>query len=228
MWRWDQAEPFGNNPANEDPDANSVAFDLPLRLPGQRYDKETNLAYNSMRDYDPAIGRYVQSDPSGLLGGANTYLYVFAMVLAGTDRSGLITCTFNPSDFNSANCKRISKTDKDLKLTDWKPEADIILSSFPVPLPRITVCPSGPGTFPYIVRPCTGRTKEYDEVQVGFFDVKRLYRRDDLITVEVFECPAPCGSKEVTLTTTCTGTWTATELIQRGGFGTRIYHRTLP
>jgi hypothetical protein len=27
VWRWDQAEPFGNNPADEDPDGNSVAFD---------------------------------------------------------------------------------------------------------------------------------------------------------------------------------------------------------
>ena len=40
VWRWDQAEPFGVNAANEDPDGNSVAFDLPLRLPGQYYDKE--------------------------------------------------------------------------------------------------------------------------------------------------------------------------------------------
>ena len=44
VWRWDQAEPFGNNPADEDPDANSIAFDPPLRLPGQYNDKETGLA----------------------------------------------------------------------------------------------------------------------------------------------------------------------------------------
>ena len=50
MWQWDQQEPFGSNPADEDPDANSVAFDLPLRLPGQRYDAETAL-------YFEAIGR---------------------------------------------------------------------------------------------------------------------------------------------------------------------------
>jgi len=67
VWRWDQAEPFGANPANDDPDGNQVAFDLPLRLPGQRYDKETGLHYNYFRDYDPSLGRYVESDPVGLL-----------------------------------------------------------------------------------------------------------------------------------------------------------------
>ena len=75
VWRWDQAEPFGNNPADEDPDTNSVAFDLPLRLPGQRYDAETGLHYNYYRDYEPSIGRYGESDPIGLNGGLNTYAY---------------------------------------------------------------------------------------------------------------------------------------------------------
>src|SRR5690554_6678902 len=67
VWRWDQTEPFGNNPADQDPDANSVAFDLPLRLPGQRYDKETGLHYNYFRDYDPSVGSYGQPDLVGLV-----------------------------------------------------------------------------------------------------------------------------------------------------------------
>ena len=79
VWRWDQAEPFGNNPADENPSALG-AFDLPLRLPGQRYDKETNLHYNYYRDYDSSLGIYKQSDPIGLQGGINTYVYAFAPV----------------------------------------------------------------------------------------------------------------------------------------------------
>jgi len=40
-----------------------------LRFPGQYYDVETELHYNYFRDYDPTIGRYVESDPIGLEGG---------------------------------------------------------------------------------------------------------------------------------------------------------------
>lgn len=34
-------------------------------LPGQYFDGETGLHYNTARDYDPAVGRYVESDPVG-------------------------------------------------------------------------------------------------------------------------------------------------------------------
>lgn len=36
-------------------------------LPGQYYDEETNLHYNHFRYYDPTIGRYITSDPIGLI-----------------------------------------------------------------------------------------------------------------------------------------------------------------
>jgi RHS repeat-associated protein len=92
VWRWDQQEPFGATPPNDDPDGDGIKFDFPLRFPGQYFDRETNLAYNWMRDYDPAIGRYVQSDPIGLRGGLSTYLYVHGMPTRLVDPIGLATC----------------------------------------------------------------------------------------------------------------------------------------
>ncbi len=45
-----------------------------LRFPGQYYDSETGLHYNYYRDYNPAIGRYVEADPIGIKRGQN-HLY---------------------------------------------------------------------------------------------------------------------------------------------------------
>jgi RHS repeat-associated protein len=74
VWRWNQQEPFGVTVPDENP-SGVGAFEFPLRFPGQYADRETNLTYNAFRDYDPGIGRYGQSDPIGLHGGLNTYLY---------------------------------------------------------------------------------------------------------------------------------------------------------
>jgi len=47
------------------------------------------MHYNYFRDYDPQTGRYVQSDPAGLVDGPNTFLYARARPISITDRLGL-------------------------------------------------------------------------------------------------------------------------------------------
>lgn len=47
-----------------------------IRFQGQWWDEETGLHYNRYRYYDPSIGRYISSDPLGVLGGLNQYSYV--------------------------------------------------------------------------------------------------------------------------------------------------------
>ena len=93
--RWDwpilNNEPFGATAPNEAPQAQteSQRFVLNLRFPGQYLDKETGTFYNYHRTYNPASGRYLQSDPIGLAGGLNTYAYAGSQPTAFTDPSGL-------------------------------------------------------------------------------------------------------------------------------------------
>jgi RHS repeat-associated protein len=95
-WRSDQADPFGSAAPNQNP-ASIGVFNYNPRFPGQFYDVESNLHYNYFRDYDPRVGRYVQSDPIGLQGGINTYWYVGGNPAALVDPNGLIGIAGNGS-----------------------------------------------------------------------------------------------------------------------------------
>jgi RHS repeat-associated protein len=87
-WRWDGADPFGASQPNANP-AGLGPFVYNARFPGQLYDPETGTHYNYFRNYDPAIARYVQSDPIGLDGGINTYVYAGSAPVDFEDPNGL-------------------------------------------------------------------------------------------------------------------------------------------
>jgi len=97
LWSWFQTDPFGRVEPNNNPQGLGV-YDFDMRLPGQVHDKETGLDHNNARDYDPAIGRFVQSDPMGIAGGLNSYVYVNNSPLIGIDVSGLVNLNLFPRD----------------------------------------------------------------------------------------------------------------------------------
>jgi RHS repeat-associated protein len=108
VWQWN-FDPFGNG-------APAGAFAYELRFPGQFFDQATKLHYNYFRDYDPRLGRYIESDPMGLAGGINTYAYVGGNPLMRTDATGLVTACEAPPDscdklldIDTATCNGITR-----------------------------------------------------------------------------------------------------------------------
>ncbi len=84
VWNW----AFAGNPFGEQ-QPTAAAFVMPLRFPGQYADPGSELNYNYFRDYEPATGRYIESDPAGLAADVGTYVYVENNLLYTFDPDGL-------------------------------------------------------------------------------------------------------------------------------------------
>lgn len=88
VWTWDPLA-FGETaPQNPGIDGDEK-FTYNLRFPGQFFDAESGTNYNYFRTYDPAAGRYLESDPLGLVPGMNTYAYVDNSPLDRVDPTGM-------------------------------------------------------------------------------------------------------------------------------------------
>jgi RHS repeat-associated protein len=81
VWAW-AGDAFGVG-------ASSGSATVNIRMPGQYVDAESGLFYNWNRYYNPAIGRYISSDPIGIEGGLNTFLYANASPVMYMDPEGL-------------------------------------------------------------------------------------------------------------------------------------------
>jgi RHS repeat-associated protein len=86
-WLW-MGDPFGRSTPNTNPTGKG-RFVFNLRMPGQYRDDAIGLSYNWHRFYDAGNGRYTQSDPIGLAGGINPYVYVENQPTAYIDPEGL-------------------------------------------------------------------------------------------------------------------------------------------
>ncbi|TCV97790.1 RHS repeat-associated protein [Luteibacter rhizovicinus] len=84
LWSW----ALKSNPFGEVSPTSNGGYTLNLRFPGQYFDAESGLNYNVRRDYEPATGRYIQSDALGLAGGTDTYAYAASSPLRYFDLLG--------------------------------------------------------------------------------------------------------------------------------------------
>jgi RHS repeat-associated protein len=188
-WTW-ESDPFGVSLPNESPEG-LAEFEYNLRFPGQIYDAHTKLMYNYFRDYDPVAGRYIQSDPIGLGGGINPYLYVGANPLSNVDPRGLeiyipegsANCWVNML-FDNRNNPRDTGRTQEQEEGVYRKERFV----FPVIAPSVSIEPQEP----------KGRL---EPVSVGFIVFWGLYRDTWLhrvyersVTYD-FICQDPCTGK---------------------------------
>lgn len=89
VWRW-ESDAFGvsapslhkvnredgDSQESDEHDEQGSVVVINLRFPGQYFDNETGFYYNGNRYYVPRLGRYLTSDPIGVAGGVNSYVYV--------------------------------------------------------------------------------------------------------------------------------------------------------
>jgi RHS repeat-associated protein len=95
VWRAKHIDAYGSVHVDD-----GACVDLRLRFTGHFLDEHTGLHYNRYRDYDPALGRYLQPDPIDFAGGINLYAYpanpIVDVDLLGLVHKKTVQSTFEP------------------------------------------------------------------------------------------------------------------------------------
>lgn len=87
VWSW---AAVGNGFGESLPkSAGGSTYVLPLRFAGQYFDAETGLHHNNHRTYEPATGRFLETDPLAQVGGESPFDYAGNSPLMRTDALGL-------------------------------------------------------------------------------------------------------------------------------------------
>lgn len=129
-WVANPSEPFGFSMPDENPQGLGV-FAYNLRFLGQYFDSETGTHFNWMRDYHPSTGRYIESDPIGLRGGANTYGYVGGNPLGYVDPFGLYHYNAGPPrtvPVSGDTLKALKCTETCLQYMTGNPTLDLLIT----------------------------------------------------------------------------------------------------
>jgi RHS repeat-associated protein len=84
VWSWQ----YLTNSFGEKQPVSNVGYVFNLRSIGEYYDAESGLTYNGARVREAVTGRFIQSDPLGLAGGASTYASVGNNPLGYIDSDG--------------------------------------------------------------------------------------------------------------------------------------------
>lgn len=92
-------DPYGNvtiyNSSLTDITSSGSGIDNPYMFTGRRFDEETGIYHYRARQYDPAIGRFLQRDPLGYYDSMNMYEYVVSNPVNWVDPYGLSVFNIN-------------------------------------------------------------------------------------------------------------------------------------